>query len=192
MNISPKYHLLILFCTLFIHLSARDKEKSESLDECKNYVLIKGSSNINQFEFINDNPSILEPDNPKRTNLLSQNIRIPIHDFSGPNKHMLNDFFQMLNANQYPYIKIKIDAYNSEEIDEESGGTLLKTQITIAGKTHDYIIPCEIIYCENEGVILKGNLEVKLTSFDIDPPKKMLGAVKVDNEVFITFSFNYI
>ena len=189
---SPKYCFLLLFCALFFQLSARDKGKSAKLDECKNYVLIKGSSNINKFEFINDNPSFTNFQSNTDTNKLSQNIRIPVRDFSGPNKIMLNDFYKMLNVDEYPFIKIKIEAYDSVEFDEESGGTLLDTKITIAGKTHDYIIPCEVIYCEDAGTILKGNLEVELSTFDIDPPKKILGTVKVDNEVFITFAFNYL
>lgn len=189
LKINPKYYLLILFCVIYSNLSAWDNKKSEKPDECKNYVIIQGSSNINHFEFINDNPNIVNSEGSETATLLSHNIRIPVYDFSGPNKHMLNDFYQMLNATQYPYIKIQIDAYDS---DEESANQLLKTQITIAGKTHNYIVPCKIVYCEKEGITLKGNLEVQLSSFNIDPPKKMLGAVKVDNEVFITFSFNYL
>jgi len=105
---------------------------------------------------------------------------------------MLNDFYKMLNADQYPYIKIEIEPYNSTNFDEESAGTLLDTKITIAGKTHDYLIPCELIFCENSGAILKGGLEVQLSAFDIDPPSKILGTVKVNNDVFITFSFRYL
>lgn len=189
---SPRYYFLLLLCALFFQTPARDKGKSGKLDECQNYVLIQGSSNINKFEFINLNPNLSDPQNNSPQNKLSQNIRIPVRDFSGPNKLMLNDFYKMLNADQFPFIKIKVEAYNAAEFDEESGSTLLDTRITIAGKTRDYIIPCEVIYCEHAGTILKGNLEVELSAFDIDPPKKILGTVKVDNEVFITFAFSYL
>ncbi|MFV0593708.1 MAG: YceI family protein [Draconibacterium sp.] len=189
---NPKYCFLFLLCATFFQLSAADKEKSATADECKSYVLIQGSSNINKFEFINNNPVITNLKNQTSGTKLSQNIRIPVRDFSGPNKLMLSDFYKMLHADQYPDIKIKVEAYNSMDLDEESGSTLLDTKITIAGKTHDYLIPCEVIYCENKGAILKGNLEVQLSAFDIDPPQKILGAVKVDNDVFITFAFSYL
>lgn len=186
-----KYYLLLLFSISFFQLSAHDKGKSEKKENCDNYVLVQGSSNINKFEFINNNPSISK-DKRDPKNLFAQNIRIPVRDFSGPNKLMLNDFYKMLNADQYPYIKIEIEPYNSTNFDEESAGTLLDTKITIAGKTHDYLIPCELTFCENSGAILKGGLELQLSAFDIDPPSKILGTVKVNNDVFITFSFRYL
>ncbi|MCK3683793.1 YceI family protein [Maribellus sp. YY47] len=182
---------MLLLCFAVLQLSAHDKNKTNP-EECKSYVLIQGSSNINKFEFVNKNPNFTKRNHDNGENKLSQSIRIPIRDFSGPNKLMLNDFYKMLNADQYPDIKINIEAYNSEDFDEESGSTLLDTKITIAGKTHDYLIPCDVIYCETSGTVLKGSLEVLLSTFDIDPPQKILGAVKVDNEVFITFSFSYL
>lgn len=188
----PKYYLLLLFCLVFFHLSARNEEKTDKTESCDNYVLIQGSSNINKFEFVNNNPDLTNIPGNTEDDKISQNIRIPVRDFSGPNKMMLNDFYKMLNADQYPYIKIMIETYDSASFDEESGATLLDTKITIAGKTKDYIIPCDVIYCEDAGVILKGNLEVQLTAFDIEPPKKVLGTVKVDNDVFITFAFSYL
>lgn len=188
----PKYCSLLLFCFLFFRLSASDKEKTDKTEGCNNYVLIQGSSNINKFEFVNNNPDLTNISGNTEDDKISQNIRIPVRDFSGPNKMMLNDFYKMLNADQYPYIKIMIETYDSASFDEESGATLLDTKITIAGKTRDYIIPCDVIYCEDAGVILKGNLEVQLTAFDIEPPKKVLGTVKVDNDVFITFAFSYL
>ncbi|WP_167616426.1 YceI family protein [Maribellus sediminis] len=185
-----KYYLLLLLIALSFQVLANDNRDNENPGECKNYVLIKGSSNINKFEFINYNTKI---NNQKAENQNhTQNIHIPVYDFSGPNKLMLNDFYQLLNAAKYPFINIRLESYDSAEFDEETGGTLLQTQITIAGKTHNYIIPCEVDHCENEGLIIKGNLEVKLSAFDIDPPRKVLGTVKVDDKVYITFSFNYI
>lgn len=178
--------MLILLIAVCSHVSAINNRNTTIPDDCNNYVLIKGSSNINKFEFINLNTQI---NNKKNQN---QSIQIPVYDFSGSNKLMLNDFYQLLNAANYPFIKIRLEAYESATFDEETGGKLLHTQITIAGRTQNYIIPCQIEHCKENGVVIKGNIEVKLSAFDIDPPKKVLGTVKVDDMVYIAFSFNYL
>ena len=54
------------------------------------------------------------------------------------------------------------------------------------------IIPCEIDHCKDKGMVIKGKLEVRLSAFNIDPPRKALGTIKVDDEVFITFSFIFM
>ncbi len=121
-----------------------------------------------------------------------RNIKIPVNKFSGSNNIMLNDFHKMLNASKFPFIDISIEPREKADFDERTGLTNFKTQITIAGKTHDYIIPCQISFCDKSAVIVKGDLELDLSDFNIDPPKKVFGAVKVNDEVFITFAFHYL
>ena len=153
----------------------------------KSFVAIKGSSNINQFMFINTEPII----NNDTGNRNEQNyINIPVYAFHTSNNRMIKDFHNMLKAEQYPYIQIRIEAKRWADFDEGSGLTRFKSEITIAGKSNEYVIPSEISTCENgSGYMLKGNLSINLTDFDIDPPSKVLGAVKVNNEVFINFVF---
>jgi hypothetical protein len=154
-------------------------------DNCNNYISIDGSSNINQFRFVNYEPII--PPKIHQNN----HVQIPVYSFQATNKRMLMDFYDMVNASDHPYINIFIEPKSQADFDEGSGKTNFKTQITIAGKTNQYNVPCEIIACEQSGYVLKGDLKIKLTDFDIDPPRKVFGTVKVNNEVFIKFAFTF-
>ncbi len=98
----------------------------------------------------------------------------------------------MVNAAEYPYIQIEIEQRKMADFDEGTGLTNFKTEISIAGKTKDYIVPCEITSCENSPVVLKGNFEVELSDFNIAPPVKMFGTIRVNNEVFINFVLKFI
>lgn len=187
---SKKYGILFLLVLLCLQLPASNKKKTEIPDDCNNYVLIEGSSNINKFEFVNFNPSVAE--SRQSTEIQDgQNIRIPVKKFTTRNNMMRHDFLEMLNASQYPYIKINIESADSAYYDKETGLTYFDTKITLAGNTRSYRVPCKIISCE-DGQVVKGKLELELSAFNIDPPQKVLGTVKVNNEVFITFAFNYI
>jgi polyisoprenoid-binding protein YceI len=112
-----------------------------------------------------------------------------VSGFDASNRKMLSDFHEMVSANEYPNIHIEIEPGKFADFDETSGRTRFKSKITIAGTTNEYIIPSEISSCQIAGYMLKGNLMVKLTDFGIEPPRKVLGAVKVNDEVFINFAF---
>jgi hypothetical protein len=179
----------ILFFMAVMHSMqnyASDKEKPASGAICNSFIKIHGSSNVNQFHFSHDNPVIESASGNFKT---ENYIRIPVNGFNASNNKMLSDFHDMVNAEKYPDIHIEIEPGKTADFDETSGRTRFRSKISIAGKTNEYIIPSEISTCQVSGYMLKGNLMVKLTDFGIEPPRKVLGAVKVNNEVFISFVF---
>ena len=189
--IATKYFLFIFLFHFFSLIHETEKIKIDELADCKNYVIIEGSSNINKFEFINYQPHVIRDTNAKKTVDSEQNVLIPVDKFSGPNNMMLKDFQKMLDVSKFPDIKIEIEPLSFADFDETTGLTNFKTKISIAGNTHNYTIPCELAECKDSGRIIKGYLELELSDFNIDPPKKVFGAVKVNDQVFITFAFQY-
>ena len=179
--------MVFLMATIcFSFADASDKNKLPDTDDCHSYISIHGSSNVNQFQFTNDSPEIEAlTANP----FMDSRIKIPVRNFEASNKRMLNDFYDMVKASEYPYIDITIEPRNSADFEETSGLTRFRTIVTIAGKSNEYIVPSHISGCTKSGYMLQGDLEVKLTDFDIEPPTKVFGAVKVNDDVFINFAF---
>ncbi len=186
-----KYQLsvLTLFTLLFVSKDG-DKNELKMEENCTNYILIQGSSNINRFEFINLEPNINPIENTSKSQDY-QNIQIPVSKFHGPNNRMLGDFLNMINASKYPFIKIDIEPRDKADFDEVTGLTNFRTKISIAGNTQTFVVPCQINFCDDSEMILQGDLELELSDFEIEPPKKLLGTIKVHDEVFITFAFKY-
>jgi len=180
--------LATLLCLPYF-LAAKTTGSGE--EKCDNYIVIQGSSNINQFQFVNHNPQINPSAGTHQSAYPYWHIRIPVHAFTGAGTRMLNDFFKMVNAPEHPYIQIEIEPRELADFDETTGMTNFETDITLAGVTRTYVVPCQTVFCESSGFVLKGDLEVELTDFKIDPPEKVFGAVKVNNEVFITFAFRF-
>ena len=168
--------------------------KGDGADDsiCENYIAIRGSSNINHFQFTNYNPIIHLPGNEEKTDDEYRDIKVPVRDFTGPNHRMLNDFYDMIHASKYPFINIEIEPRRMADFDEGTGLTNFKTKISIAGKSKNYVVPCEVTSCKKAQMVLKGNFEVELSDFNIDPPEKMFGTIKVHNEVFINFVFKFM
>jgi hypothetical protein len=184
-------YIIAFFAFLLLHFygNANDNKNAREIKDCENYISIHGSSNINQFKFDNHNLKIKPSINASEDQASYQHIRIPVYDFKGPNDRMLNDFYELVSSSEYPYIQISIEPKEKADFDETTGKTIFKTIISLAGESSIYEVPCEILFCENSEYILKGNLEIELTDFNIRPPEKVFGAIKVNNEVFINFAF---
>ena len=179
-----------IFLLLF-HSLALGKGNGADDSNCENYISIRGSSNINHFQFINYNPIIHLLGNENKSDDEYRDIKVPVRDFTGPNHRMLNDFYNMIHASKYPYINIEIEPREMADFDEGTGLTNFRTKISIAGKSRNYLVPCEVTSCQKARLVLKGNFEVELSDFNIDPPEKMFGTIKVHNEVFINFVFKF-
>lgn len=186
-----KSNFFIAALLLLFNFPAKSDNDSESEKESSNYISIMGSSNVNEFQLMNSSPDIAEYSNQADTNPRYRNIRIEVDGFSAENKKMVQDFREMVNAEEHPYIGIAIERRELADFEETSGMTNFSTIITIAGVSHEYTVPCEVFSQLNAGYTLNGSFSVKLTDFGIDPPEKLLGLIKVNNTVFINFLFNF-
>jgi len=182
-----------LTAAFLLHYSydAAGQEKTLSKTGCVSHIEIHGSSNVNQFQLINHNPKIVRLPGGVEGKQRYQRIEIAVNQFKGANNRMRNDFLEMVNASEYPFIIMAIEPRNLAECRKDKGLSDFKTIITIAGVSNSYVVPCGIDTCKTSGYLLKGNLKVKLTDFKIDPPKKFFGLVKVDNEVLIDYVFRF-
>ena len=184
-----KCFLISIFLLLSFSLSA--EKLSEGDVNRQNYVSIQGSSNVNEFQLINSDLELDEMDSGVESNARYRNIRIAVDEFTSNNQRMVQDFREMVNASKYPYIKIGLERRELADFEETSGLTNFSMIITLAGKTKEYTVPCEVFSKLNSEYVLSGNFSIKLTDFGIDPPAKLLGLIKVNNEVFINFLFNF-
>lgn len=189
LNFKKYIFFLPLVFLIPVYQFVSDRTSVEVENECESYISIHGSSNINQFQFFNDKPQINQTDREIGKKAHFQKIKIPVEEFTGSNIRMLHDFFKMVKADEHPDIQISMEPRAFSDFDETTGMTNFRINITLAGNTRNYVVPCHILFCDNSGYILKGDMIVKLTDFEINPPQKIFGAIKVNNEVFINFAF---
>ena len=155
-------------------------------------VLIEGETNINSFNFLFNNSKInIIPVKDKTKNFTDKidivEFFIPVRSFRGSNYLMETDFQELLNAQNYPMVKVGIERKKLNELVSEDGNSKLSFYLTIAGITKlidgNYLINL----CGENEIMLQGSTQVKLTDFSINPPKKMLGVLQVKDLIFIKF-----
>jgi len=185
MDKARMYLPILLFFQVFL-LSMTPGEENEP--PCNHFIRIRGSSNINQFEFVNVNAELVA--NTARSQW-NQEILIPIDSFTGPSKFMVDDFQQLLKASRYPYIKIHIK--NKKLLTHPDPTAIAHSDaiLFIAGVSKKVNLPLTVSECKHAGYIIEGSVELKLTDFHIQPPEKVFGTVRVQDKVFITFAIRF-
>lgn len=155
---------------------------------CTNFVRIEGSSNINKFYFEQNLASF----NFLHTSSLSHTgehieIMLPAKSFEASNPMMLNDFLHLIKANEHPYISIFID-FSDVKLNPIPNQEVESTiRVTLAGYEKEYHLPGTIHICQDNSLRLQGALELNIQDFNLQPPTKFMGMVKVNQKVFIKF-----
>jgi len=110
---------------------------------------------------------------------------IPVSQINCPNKMMNSDMQNMLHADVYPFIKIKIDHFlvDRESWNERKG--ILTIYIDGIYKTYEVLLKNCL---KNQYQCILGSITVNLEDFGITPPSKFFGLVRVDKIININFN----
>jgi len=159
-----------------------------------NQITIEGETNINQFNFVFDNSrydiiSVEEKVKQEKPMKEIVEFEIPVKGFKGNNYLMENDFYNLLDAANFPVIVVGIEKRLLQNIFFGSDDSAIEFYITIAGTTN-HLKGEYITYNQNDITILSGKAKIRLTDFSLEPPQKMMGMLKVKDVIFITFDIS--
>lgn len=147
----------------------------------KDYLLVstkqftvQGTTSIGGFECNYDlkTKDTLFFNSPYQTNVISHSI--PVRNFGCGNFLLNNDFRKTLKEKEYPTIKIILSNFKKEE--EKITCNLT---INLVGKKRVYKqLPLKL----NQHA-LQGEVLLNISDFDLEPPKKMGGIIKINEEI---------
>ncbi len=163
-----------------------------------NYVYISGETNVNCFEcryIENQDDNLYHSFQLIYDKISGQSVKadIPVSEFECSNEIMYDDFMELLKAGDYPYIRIEIDPSQVKNIlPGKSSQADLNVSLTIASIKKVQPVSCWITNPGNNSMSLSGTTTINIIDFQLEPPVKFLGLVRVKNEVKINFSFNFI
>jgi hypothetical protein len=156
---------------------------------CSDYVVIEGKTNVNQFEFKWYASGKTKTDEETCFDTSFFGINIPVKDFETSNSLMHDDFMELMKANEYPKIYIRISQDQIGKLLEENDFRTPDILLTIAGVSNSYNVPCQAYKCAESTLFLNGTQKILLTDFKMDPPIRLQGLVKVKDEIEVRFGF---
>ena len=148
-------------------------------------LVIAGSTNVNKFEcvfnisLISDWKEIKISREDKFLRFHELYLPLKTEGFDCGNKRMNADFQDLLMCEKYPEIRIKLNQI------ELYPGEFNKAYITVelAGQKKDYDLPVLV-----DKDHFKGKFKINIRDFGLDPPKKALGLVEVDEMIEVLFN----
>lgn len=178
--------LLFLSGSAIYQLFPEGKSRGDTAS-CSNFLIIKGESNINRFSFsYATRPEDATSGMNYRPWQNGTEVMIPVRKFQASNPHMYNDFLRQLHEQEYPYITIKFPDVKPGNPDDMAKEAKYNVLITLAGVKKEYSIDCAVISCGGRYSI-SGSETLRLTDFNITPPEKLNGLIKVKDEINVSF-----
>jgi len=112
-------------------------------------------------------------------------VTVPVAKLRSEKDGLDKNLQKALKADKFPNIDVTLDHYDVTQIGDSLGITA-KGEITVAGRKQ----PLELTAVARptpEGLRVTGQKPLLMTSFDVKPPKMMMGTIKTKDEVVIHF-----
>lgn len=178
--------------TLFIGLvlvswfSFSDPERETKVRvEPQSEVVIAGTTNVNNFTCKYNLQELEVPIrliyDEKSEHILFRNAELKLVNdcFDCGGKAINRDFQELLKTEKHPQVGLRLLYVDPPSVNQNMVSVGL--EIKIAGVTRKYQT---LLHCEQtKDICVKGTLDLKLSDFELKAPKKMLGMIKVDDEI---------
>jgi hypothetical protein len=182
------YFLVIFFATtLGAQNTTYSKLSINNLKESELYI--KGKTNVNTFTclfntaYLKECQEIFYIENNGEFNFKNAVLVLDNHGFDCGSRPVNRDFNALLKTEEYPEITLEV---KTAEI--LPAGACATVAIGIAGKVLEYKVPITIINSENTH--FKGLLQLKLSDYELELPKKLFGLIEVKDEIEIHFDIS--
>ena len=151
-------------------------------------MVVHGSSNINKFQCIN---TLLDEDYTHTFLVQEHNEEIVVEDafltvnvsqFDCGIKKLTKDFYKLVEEEDFPLWTLRLLAISRGD---GPGQFKALINVTLAGRSKDLLIP--IVSEGDDPAVCTGSIVVSIEEFDLEPPTKVLGLIKVDPDVRIEF-----
>ncbi|MFD0931574.1 YceI family protein [Psychroflexus salinarum] len=175
----------ILFLSLFSLLLHRDIENRVEVEIKEgSHLYIKGTSNVNRFTC-----DYLKPIKPNSFTLSYEDIKngwiiedaqlqLESTSFDCGGRRINKDFEELVKSSQFPSIQIEVF-----EIIPEKSKLQANIKVSIAGVTKS--LPVFVTLEKGEDITYTSVLKLNIEDFNLDTPTKMMGLIKVHEEISI-------
>lgn len=152
----------------------------ESFELMRKSVFIEGNTSIGRFSCVYEEGSSINKIYVERNETAHVlTFQLPVQEFACGNRMLNKDFVKTLRGKEYPCIEVVLEDFYKE--DTFYAGDI---KLTLIAKEHEIkALPFELKSVSGEGDFLEGGFMLDLDEFEIEPPKKLFGLIKVRNEL---------
>ena len=154
---------------------------------------VNGSTNINKFSCVipsydQVDTLTLSSNNPDGGVMLSGNINLSISSFDCHNSGMTKQLQKTLKEKQFPVLLIRfLSLHNLPELSKNPEFITGLVNIKLAGVDKRFEINYQISQDAQKVIHLLGTKDLKFSDFNIQPPTKLGGMIKTNDQLTVMF-----
>ena len=120
--------------------------------------------------------------------IVKTRVVIPVKSLKCGEGKMNDNMYSTLQADKNPTITYVLSTYSLEGVTATGFGANTEGVLTIVGKEKTIEMPIKAQRLADGTATATGNAKLLMTDFGIKPPKFMFGALKVGNEIKVSFN----
>lgn len=183
-------YVLAFFLLLILTATTPIEERGKWVIDYNSQLMIHGKTNVSSFTcFIscyNSTDTLNYELDTKTKNLIfdKNKMVVPVFNFNCGNSMITKDFRATVNVDKYPYLNI---AFLSLDRNGEDDLASAKMEITLAGVVKTATLQFNI-KPKGDFIQLTGRHAVSFSDFNLEPPNRMMGLVKVQEDLLVEFN----
>jgi polyisoprenoid-binding protein YceI len=169
-----------------VQLSAQTVKKNFSYE-----ITLLGTSNIHDWKMISSGNNLeanftLNPGTKQVEGIQPLTFNMPVKALKSDEGLLNSRAYDALKAEKFPNITFKLVSASA------SGAQMnLVGQLTISGNTRDITLVANTRKNTDGTQVITGTKKIKMTEWGINPPKYMLGMMKVYDDLTINYSVRF-
>ncbi len=205
MNIlDSKKKILTLLLFLSPMLMTGDATRIKYVPDTDSFVIVKGTSSLhdwsvrtNQIEGFAEFKELVTGLSLEKVLSLSLDFEKPVVHISisatslkSEKKGMDQNMYKALKSRQYPFITYDLSALKVAKMKDPSHILVTTTgSLNITGISRPLEMSVMVSTDTQNEIVFTGNTRLKMTDFQIKPPKAMMGMIKTGDEVEVQFKW---
>lgn len=180
--------MIFLFGLSFLNVGAHPETNKFKIRN----VIIFGESNLIKFQLkYNDEASVnIKHSHQHITSEIDKTLNVfefSVDEFVGSNRQIESGFKRMLKSEINPNIFIQFNKEFCDQLIEEDEAQILDIMLRIGGIERLVSVECIPINKSESTHLFKGTATVLLSDFNLVPPSRFFGIIKVKDTIMITF-----
>lgn len=156
-------------------------------------ITIAGSTNVNKYhcaiaKYTGHDTLLLTAERGKGAYFKNGVVKLEASRFDCEKHVITKDFAETIQADKYPYIKLNFISFErAPEFAETEEPFKGKITVTLANVSVPCEVRCKVVKDKNNLIHFKGWHLFKFSDFNLEPPTKMMGLIKVEEMITVDF-----
>jgi len=185
--------LLSLVLLLFPVTEDSSALKVYQTDKAESTMKILGTSTLHDWEMkaVDLKGSMDLTVGESSVEIKSLKLTVPVEALKSGKSAMDANAYKALKYKDHPNIKYQLMSVKEQKkLSANKYSMVSRGKLTVAGETRILTVPIEVNTAGNE-VKVSGTTSFNMSSFDVEAPSFMMGAVTTGDNITIKFSINY-